>query len=59
MALKLTRIENRLSYMLNAKRAKRTSHKLYKKFRNRKHRRLMKSDLEYIPYYNRYKDWEY
>lgn len=53
MALKATSIENNLAYMLNAKRAKRQSHKLYKKFRNRKQRRLMNSDLDFVPEYKK------
>lgn len=59
MALKATRIENNLAYMLNPKRAKRQSHKLYKKFRNRKQRRLMNSDLDFVPEFKKMSDYEF
>lgn len=59
MSLKAIRIENALSYKLNPKRAKRSSHKSLKKWRNRKQRRRIHSDNEYIPKYNKYDDWEY
>lgn len=38
-----------MAFMLNAKRAKRQSHKLYKKSRNRKQRRLINSVLDFVP----------
>ena len=59
MGLKAIKIENHLGYSLNPNREKRKSHKLYKMFRNRKQRRKINADLEYIPQYNLYTDFEY
>lgn len=54
MSLNVFKIENKLSYILNPKKAKRTSHKFEKKCRNKKIRRS-KDLLEYKKYF----DFEY
>lgn len=48
MALRTQEIENDLAYKINAKKAKRTSHKRWKQEANRKNRRLMNSDIEFV-----------
>ncbi len=59
MALRNQEIENNLAYKINAKRAKRTSHKRWKQEANRKHRRLMNSNIEFVPEYRKRKDYEF
>lgn len=59
MAYSAEKIENGLGYMINPKKAKRTSHKNQKKERNRKQRRKIKANPEFTPEYDRYNTTEF
>ncbi len=53
MAFKIIQIENHFAYNNNSKRAKRTSHKKWKQERNKKQRRKINSNLDYVPEYKK------
>ena len=53
------KLENRLSYILVPKRAKRHSNKWAKAIKHRVERRRMKADIEAVPCYNRHHGYEW
>ncbi len=59
MALRTHKIENGLGYEINAKRAKRQSHKIWKREMNRKQRKMINSNIDYVPSYNKNVGYEF
>ena len=52
-------LENKLSYLINSKRARRKSHRDIKKIRLRRERRKINQDINYEPKYKQYEGWEW
>ena len=56
---KTEQIENKLSYIISSKKAKRTSNKKDKQIKNRHERRRANINPECEPFYGKYYGWEY